>query len=140
MPASRGEGDGLDLSGVWDGLFSYPSRRPPVMFVATLSESGAWLNGVIEEVATSGPSKGQKLSATVQGRRAGRSVSLLKTYDRVFGGYDSVHYEGEINADATEIEGRWAIVDRLAGTFLMIRSDGGRDAAERRAFERLEAK
>ena len=140
MPAREGEGDGLDLSGVWDGLFSYPSRRPPVMFVATLAESGAWLNGVIEEVATSGPSKGQTLSATVQGRRTGRSVSFLKTYDRVFGGYDSVHYEGEINADVTEIEGRWAIFERLAGTFLMIRSGGGQAAARRRVAERLAAK
>src|ERR1700675_1664408 len=37
-PALRGE----DLSGLWDGLYSYPRILAPVSFVADLKETGGW--------------------------------------------------------------------------------------------------
>ena len=45
-------------------------------------------------------------------------------------------YEGTLNADATEIDGRWSIPrDYLSGKFLMIRSNA---AARRRVGAVLE--
>ncbi len=121
----RGEqGDGLDLSGVWQGVYSYPVSRKPVSFVATLSETGGWLTGATEETGTVGDARGLTISATLQGRRTGRSVTFLKTYDGAYRGYDSVQYTGEVNEDGIEIEGRWTVRSNWSGTFLMIRSSG----------------
>ena len=36
---------GEDLSGFWDGLYSYPRILAPVFFVADLKETGGWLTG-----------------------------------------------------------------------------------------------
>jgi hypothetical protein len=111
----------LNLSGVWQGRYSYPSNRPAVPFTATLSEIDSWLSGAIEEKGTSRDSIGLTLTATVQGRRTGRSVTWLKLYDGALRTYDAVNYQGEINEDATEISGRWSIPGNWSGTFLMIR-------------------
>jgi len=129
--------EALDLTGSWSGLFSYESPRPPVSFTAALTEAGGWLSGATEEVATSGPSQGKTKRANLEGRRAGTSVTFLKTYDEVVGGYDSVQYVGAVNGDGSEIEGRWTIFGRATGSFLMIRSPGSQAAVERRAAERV---
>ena len=127
----------LDLSGVWDGVFSYERGRPPVSFTGTLTETGAWLAGSTEEVATSGPGNGRKLRANLEGRRTGAEVTFFKTYEQLFAGYDSVQYEGRVNAGATEIEGRWTIFGKAAGPFLMIRSGAAHAEAERRAVAKV---
>ena len=41
-------------------------------------------------------------------------------------------YEGVLNGDATEIEGRWRIGDGTTGKFMMIRSDGKAVDVERK--------
>ncbi len=46
--------------------------------------------------------------------------------------YYPVSYEGVLNGDATEIEGRWRIGDGTTGKFLMIRSGGKAVAVERK--------
>jgi hypothetical protein len=115
---------GLDLTGGWMGQYTYPSHKGPVHFTATLTETAGWLGGAIEEVGTVGPALGQTMTATVQGRRTGRSVTFLKLYDAAFQFYDTVHYAGDVNHDGTEIEGRWTVPGSWSGRFLMIRAGG----------------
>jgi hypothetical protein len=55
------------------------------------------------------------------GGRSGSAVTFVKRYEPPGYGYDTVAYEGSVNADATEIDGRWR-VQGISGTFLMIRS------------------
>jgi hypothetical protein len=129
---------GEDLSGNWDGLYSYPGDLAPVSFVADLKETGGWLTGATRETATNGSAVGQILSATLQGRRSGSAVKFLKLYDGSAPGYDSVAYEGAVSADGTEIDGRWTAIGNWSGTFLMIRSRGVAESRSKTAEERLE--
>jgi hypothetical protein len=128
---------GQDLSGAWDGLYSYPRTLAPVAFVAALNETAGWLTGTTEESAASRSTSGQTLTATLQGRRSGMFVKFLKLYDASVPGYDGVAYEGNISADGTEIEGRWTARGDWSGTFLMIRSRGVAESHSKTAEERL---
>jgi hypothetical protein len=127
----------LDLSGVWHGQYSYPRNRAPVPFVATLTESNGWLTGATEETGVAGDARGLTITATLQGRRTGRSVTWLKIYDGSFRLYDSVQYAGDINGDGTEIEGRWTVPGSWSGKFLMIRFGGLAGALLQKATERV---
>jgi hypothetical protein len=125
-------GNKINLTGIWQGLYSYPRAFKPVGFVATLIETESWVSGSIHE-----PHRlsGETLYSTLIGRREGSSISFVKTYEQSSaGGYTAdIGYQGLINADATEIEGRWTIRADWSGKFLMIR--GAREAmakAERR--------
>jgi len=103
-----------------------------VPFVAHLSEQQATLSGTTEETGTHGAAQGIKLGATLQGRRDARAVTFLKLYDGRHEGYDSVdsvQYEGRLNADSSEIAGRWRIPGGWSGSFLMIRKAGAKAAA-----------
>jgi hypothetical protein len=64
-------------------------------------------------------------------------VSFAKTYEPPGYGYDKVFYEGRVNADATEISGRWRVGAALSGSFLMVRSSKTAEAvaAEEQARE-----
>ncbi len=128
-----------NLSGIWNGLYSYPRTRPPVHFVAELSELDGWLSGVIEERSDDDDDAGGMIGATLQGRRTGRTVTFLKTYDRMTRLRDAVQYQGEVNGDGTEIEGRWTTVG-WSGAFLMIRSGAGEEARTRSVLETTKAK
>lgn len=130
----------VDLSGPWQGLYSYPRLREPVPFSALLKEADGWIDGSIEEIGEAGEARGRVLSATVQGRRNGRAITFLKLYDGGLRGYDSVHYQGEVSPDGVEIEGRWVIAGVWSGQFLMIRSGRSFGADARRALERLDVK
>ena len=48
------------------------------------------------------------LNASLAGHRLG-SVAFIKRYELPGYGYNTVSYEGAVNADATEIDGRWMI-------------------------------
>jgi len=109
-----------NLTGVWQGLYTY-SDGWSVSFVATLIESGQALSGTIHEPRTYGPGAGETLYATLVGQRSGNVVSFVKTYQNAGTGYGSVNYEGSLNAERTEIEGRWTIPGYSSGKFLMIR-------------------
>ena len=87
-----------------------------------LTDNDEWLAGNTEETATVGSSAGKTITATLQGRRTGRTVTFLKTYDTVPEGYDAVRYEGDVNEDGTEIEGRWTVPGNWSGRFLMTRA------------------
>ncbi len=137
MAGAGSHADHLDLSGAWQGLYSYPVSRPSVSFTATLSEALGWLTGRTEETGSVGDARGLTISATLQGRRTGRSVTLLKTYDGSYRGYDSVRYEGTVNNEGAEIDGRWSVVGVWSGSFLMIRSSGPVIARVRETVERV---
>jgi hypothetical protein len=130
-------GDRATLTGVWHGLYTYPRRLRRVLFDATLIESSTWLSGSTHELCGSGPAKGQQICATLLGRRAGSDVAFTKTYDGTAPGHGVVEYEGLLSADASEIEGRWAIRNSWSGKFLMIRSTGKTQTVGRETFERI---
>jgi hypothetical protein len=128
---------GEDLSGSWDGLYSYPRDLAPVSFAADLKETGGWLTGTTREAAPGGSSSGQILNAILQGRRSGSAVKFLKLYNGSVPGFDSVAYEGSVSADGTEIDGRWTAIGNWSGTFLMIRSRRVAESRSKTAEERL---
>ena len=128
--------DANNLTGIWQGLYSYPQALAPVSFTATLLESGAWLSGSIHEVAQRHSGESTEASATLLGGREGQVVKFTKTYDGTNGWSHSVAYGGALSDDATEIEGRWA-TQGWSGKFLMIRPEGRRAGQLREAFERV---
>jgi hypothetical protein len=79
MSEAEGAGE-LDLTGTWQGQYAYSRILDPVSFVATLTETNSWLEGATEEPGAI-KAAGHTLTATLQGRRTGRSVTWLKVYD-----------------------------------------------------------
>ena len=110
-----------NLTGVWDGTYVQP-RVGMVTFLATLIDSGGALGGNVTEpcIQPRCPVGGTH-NASIAGHRSGSAVSFIKRYEPSGCGYDTVTYEGVVNADATEIDGRWRLPG-LSGTFLMVRS------------------
>lgn len=121
-----------NLTGVWNGLYSYADGLS-VGFVATLIDGGSSLSGATHEPNVIRTTSAANLTALLDGGRRGRAVSLVKTYD-VAGTetYLPVRYEGALNGEATEIEGRWFISDGNSGKFLMVRAQGKAVEVERR--------
>ncbi|MCC6887624.1 MAG: hypothetical protein IT536_03735 [Hyphomicrobiales bacterium] len=120
-----------NLTGVWNGLYSYSSGLS-VSFVATLIESGSALSGATHEPNVLGTNPGATLTALLSGARRNGAVSFIKTYDDSGPRpYHPVSYDGALNADATEIEGRWRIGDGTTGRFLMVRAQANTAAVKR---------
>lgn len=112
----------ISLTGVWDGTFIQPGVGA-ITFLATLIESGGALGGSVTEPCMSPGCPVATHNASIAGSRSGSAVSFVKRYEPPGYGYTTVVYEGAVNADATEIDGRWRLPDNsLTGTFLMIRS------------------
>jgi len=111
------------LTGVWNGTY-VQSRIGMVTFLATLIETGGALGGnVTEPCVRPDCTLGGTHNASVDGHRSGSAVSFVKTYEPSGCGYGTVFYEGLVNADATEIDGRWRLPGSMgSGTFLMVRS------------------
>ena len=109
-----------DLTGVWDGSYIQPSVGM-VTFVSTLIETGGSLSGSVTEPCMTAGCPVSTHNASIAGQRSGSAVSFVKTYEPPGFGYDKVFYEGAVNADATEISGRWRL-GALSGSFLMVRS------------------
>jgi hypothetical protein len=111
-----------NLTGVWDGTFVQP-QVGMVTFLATLIESGGALGGNVTEPCSAPGCPMGVHNASIVGHRSGSAVSFVKRYEPPGYGYDTVSYEGSVNADATEIDGRWRLRGTaLSGTFLMVRS------------------
>jgi hypothetical protein len=124
-----------NLTGVWNGLYSYRDGRS-TSFVATLIESGGSLTGTTHEPSTTGAS-GAMLFASLVGTRSDSAVNFTKTYDKPHLFHRSqIRYEGALNGENTEIEGRWTIMRFWSGKFLMVRSPGQEMKAERKEFTR----
>lgn len=111
------------LTGVWNGTY-VQSRIGMVTFLATLIETGGALGGnVTEPCVRPDCVVGGTHNAAIDGHRSGSAVSFVKRYEPSGCGYDTVFYEGRVNADATEIDGRWRLPGSMgSGTFLMVRS------------------
>ena len=111
-----------DLTGVWDGTYIQPSVGM-VTFVSTLIETGGALGGSVAEPCMMPTCPVSIHNASIAGQRSGNAVSFVKTYEPPGYGYDKVSYEGAVNADATEISGRWRLPGHPdSGSFLMVRS------------------
>jgi hypothetical protein len=111
-----------DLTGVWDGTYVQP-HVGIVSFLATLIESGGALAGDVTEPCMMPGCPLSTHNASIAGHRSGSAVSFVKRYEPPGYGYDTVSYEGFVNAEATEIDGRWRVPGTTSsGTFLMVRS------------------
>jgi hypothetical protein len=110
-----------NLTGVWDGTFIQQAGM--VTFLATLIDSSGAVGGNVTEPCTVPGCPLSTHNASIAGHRSGSAVSFVKRYEPPGYGYDKVFYEGSVNAEATEIHGRWNIAGtRFSGTFLMVRS------------------
>ena len=110
------------LTGIWDGTYTQP-RVGIVTFMATLIEASGGIGGSVTEPCTMPGCPLSTHNASIAGHRSGNAVSFVKRYEPPGYGYNTVCYEGVVNADATEIDGRWRLPGTaMSGTFLMIRS------------------
>ena len=126
-----------NLTGIWNGLYTYPHGES-TSFVATLIETAGSLTGTTHEPGTLGEGPETTAFATLSGARCDATVTFAKRYDRPTPRKQSpVLYEGVLNGDGTEIEGRWTIPKSWSGKFLMIRSMGREAKGSREAFERV---
>ena len=111
-----------NLTGVWDGTYIQPGAGM-VTFLATLIDSGSALGGTVSEPCFSPGCPISTHNSSIAGQRSGSVVSFVKRYEPPGYGYDTVFYEGTVNAEATEIDGRWKLPGiALSGTFLMVRA------------------
>jgi hypothetical protein len=128
------KGDGIDLSGAWNGVYSYLDWPDVVTFVALLIDVGSGFSGTIHEYEGIVSARWILLYANLDGRRDGSVVSFLKVYDGTGGWKHSVEYEGTLNGDATEISGNWE-VGGGSGKFVMRRAGAIEEAELRKALE-----
>jgi len=126
-----------DLTGIWNGLYTYQDGRT-TPFVATLIDCGGAFSGTTHEASTFPPaSAGITLYASLDGVRRAAAVTFVKSYEHPDAFHrEPIHYEGALNGDRTEIEGRWTIARVISGKFLMIRSGGRTVAVKRKAFQK----
>lgn len=115
--------DQKSLTGVWNGRYSYPAMLPPVSFVATLIETKRYLTGSTHEAGSAIRVSGAMAFATLDGARDGNHIAFTKTYESLPADNNHVvHYAGSLNADGTEISGKWNIPGHWSGNFVMIRA------------------
>jgi hypothetical protein len=124
----------VSLTGIWHGLYSYPSDLEPVYFVATLISFGTGFSGTTHEAIEGRSGARLQVFATVDGSFANPDVQFLKRYDAASHWTHAVNYAGVLSADGTEIEGRWRISGDWSGSFLMIRGARVSETVIRRAF------
>jgi hypothetical protein len=118
--------DCRNLSGHWRGEYRYDEAgRAPVSFLATLKEIAGLVRGRIDEIAGATDQAGRPLDAVVDGRRAGRSVRLLKRYVSATKRYVPIQYDGEVDEGGKQIEGTWSMRAGRSGRFAMTRADPG---------------
>src|ERR1700731_502326 len=127
--------DAQNLTGVWQGLYTYANGES-VSFVATLIARSGTLSGSTHGPCPRAVSASGTLYATLAGSRSGSAVEFRKTYDGKVPRFHAVDYAGTLNADATEVEGRWVIRGVWSGKFLMIRPARTEERVERKATQR----
>lgn len=130
------QASGQNLTGIWHGLYSYPSNRKPVSFVATLIETASAVSGTTHEPTTFGGDPNDILYATLMGSRHNSTVVFVKIYETKNPRYHRVDYEGTLSSDGTEIDGRWVITGVWSGKFLMVRSAGSVESTARKIYQR----
>ncbi len=111
-----------NLTGVWDGSYVQPGAGMNT-FLATLIDSGGALGGSVTEPCMMPTCPVSTHHSSIAGHRSGSAVSFVKRYEPPGYGYDTVVYAGSVNAEATEIHGRWSIIGTSdSGAFLMVRA------------------
>lgn len=129
-----------DLTGVWDGLYSY-SRTGQLesSFTAILFQTGDALSGTVHETMRRLLGKDVAASALLEGTVEGRRVGFAKTYDGSGGQTHTVVYDGRLSGD--EIEGVWTIptAPGNTGRFLMIRGRKVESGVETGILETVES-
>ncbi len=120
-----------DLTGRWDGIFSYPRSMPPTSFTADIRDNGGKFVGEVHELGQTRKTSGQSLHALIQGDRVNDAVRFTKLYDNLH--YHPIFYEGTLRDEGHEISGQWSIPGKWAGTFIMVRPRSAEQAAEQRA-------
>jgi hypothetical protein len=132
----RDPASGRNLTGVWHGLYTYVGQNLAVSFVATLIETGSSVSGTTHEPCSIGGSPDETVFATVLGSRHDSAVRFVKTYDGANPFYGTVVYEGTLNHDGTEIEGRWVIPGNWSGSFMMTRPGRSAETVARKSSVR----
>jgi hypothetical protein len=126
-----------NLTGVWNGLYSYPKYLEPVFFVATLISHGDHFSGSTHEAVEGRSGAPLTLFASVDGVLDEGLVSFRKTYDGAGGWSHSLMYFGMLSADRNEIEGQWVLPAGWSGRFMMIRRTGVSESVVRRQYEKI---
>ncbi len=128
-----GQTDSQDLTGRWDGVFSYPAvpdAGPSTPFLADISEIAGQISGAIMEPHEF---RSGTAHATIMGHRGGDVVDFSKTYHGAGSEYDEpVSYTGQLSNDGTLITGHWMMQD-WSGPFEMVRQAGVEAREEARA-------
>ena len=113
------------LSGSWTGRYDYDNAAfgAPVSFDAVLTETSGTLRGEVVEPNTFRRELTDTLIAVLNGTRNGSAVQFTKIYTD-FDATEHPHYDGQINATATRITGRWHFPTHpgVKGTFLFART------------------
>ena len=131
----------LDLSGAWDGVFSYPDlpeAGPTTPFLATITDRGGVIEGRVIEPHEYVEGTAH---ARILGHRIGQQVHFAKDYRGAGWAYaETVHYWGTLSEDGTRITGEWQI-EHWRGPFEMTRDlpPGCEAESEVAAFRDLEA-
>lgn len=128
-----------DLTGKWDGVFSYPNvpeAGPTTPFLATISDMGGVIKGEVIEPHETG---GGTAHSTILGQRIGTSVHFSKNYHDAGWEYQAtVEYFGTLSDDGDTIVGEWRI-KHWRGPFEMVRETTRSEEVADEAMETLEA-
>jgi hypothetical protein len=124
------------ITGRWHGRYTYLDGGEGEAFEADLIESQDAIVGTTTEASTFHGLKATR-KAVVSGSRNGSIVSFVKHYAQNHGHNMPIKYDGEVNDDATEIEGIWRIDRSAFGRFLMIRDLALPAAVEVKAEEKV---
>ena len=125
-----------NLTGVWRGLFSYPTSRKAADFGATLIGTGNDISGSTGEIWASGARAGESVLAMPSGRRNGQTMVFTEAHEDTAKPNQAAECEGTLTNKCLEIKGRWFISASCGGLFLMIRSFGRPVEAARPVFAR----
>ena len=122
----------IDLSGKWDGVFSYPDvpeAGPTTPFLASIVDNAGVIKGEVIEPHEYG---GHTAHSTILGQRIGASVHFSKTYHDAGWEYEQVvEYFGTLSDGGDTITGEWRI-DHFCGPFEMTRERAVEALAEPR--------
>jgi hypothetical protein len=123
-----GEGQDVDLTGSWTGVYFYPTDSiynpfdsfPPTPFEAELTQVGSRVSGRTLEPDMLSGAGAPDIPAVLEGH-FGDGVLVFTKFAEGGGHVDPILYEGLVSADGDEIAGTWTIKDDWSGLFRMQR-------------------